>query len=58
VGAVASAPAITTFARVWVWVALAVWVWAVVACGLARAAPRAVAEALDQRSAPSSIKTG
>jgi hypothetical protein len=56
VGAVASAPAITTFARVWVWVALAVW--AVVACGLARAAPRAVAEALDQRSAPSSIKTG
>jgi tellurite resistance protein TehA-like permease len=33
VGAVASAPAITWFARVWVWAALALWV--VVACGLA-----------------------
>jgi hypothetical protein len=33
-------------------------VWAVVACGLARAAARAVAEAPDQRSPPSSIETG
>ena len=56
VGAVASAPAITRFARVWVWVALAVW--AVVACGLVRAAAGAVAEALDQRSPPSSIEAG
>jgi tellurite resistance protein TehA-like permease len=43
VGAIASAPTITWFARVWVWAALALWV--VVACGLAEAAaaPRASA---------------
>jgi hypothetical protein len=41
VGTVSSAPAITTFARVWVWVAVAVW--AIVATGLARAAARAFA---------------
>jgi hypothetical protein len=41
VGAVASVPAITTFARVWVWVA--VGVWAVVATGLLRASIRTVA---------------
>ncbi len=44
VGDIASAAAITSFARVWVWVALAVW--AVVACGLNRAAIRTIASAL------------
>jgi tellurite resistance protein TehA-like permease len=36
VGAVASAPAITDFARVWVWVAVTVWLTVLV--GLARRA--------------------
>lgn len=46
VGDVASAPLVTSFARVWVWVALAVW--AVVAFGLARTAAAVLAEALGQ----------
>lgn len=41
VGAVDSAPAITRFAHIWVWVALGVW--AVVATGLARATARLLA---------------
>jgi tellurite resistance protein TehA-like permease len=41
VGVVVSASAISTFARVWVWVAVAVW--AVVATGLARSARRILA---------------
>ena len=48
VGAVGSAPVITSFARVWVWVALAVW--AMVAFGLARVTADALAEALGQAS--------
>ncbi|MQA73734.1 MAG: hypothetical protein GEU88_05210 [Solirubrobacterales bacterium] len=48
VGDVGSASAITSFARVWVWIALAVWV--VVAFGLARAAATTLAAAL--RPAP------
>lgn len=42
VGTVASVPVIMSFARVWVWVAVAVW--AVVACGLARSAAGAIRE--------------
>jgi tellurite resistance protein TehA-like permease len=41
VGSVASAPAITDFARVWVWVAVAVWLAVLV--GLARRAPALLA---------------
>jgi uncharacterized membrane protein YoaK (UPF0700 family) len=41
VGAVASAPAITDFARDWVWVAVAVWLAVLV--GLARRAPALLA---------------
>ena len=41
VGAVASVPAITDFARVWVWVAVAVWL--AVLAGLARRAPALLA---------------
>ncbi|MGH2833874.1 MAG: tellurite resistance/C4-dicarboxylate transporter family protein [Solirubrobacteraceae bacterium] len=51
VGDIASVPAITSFARVWVWVAVAVW--AVVACGLGRATVSAVGEALAHRAASS-----
>lgn len=43
VGTVASDSPIGTFARVWVWIALATW--AVVACGLARASARTLAAA-------------
>ncbi len=52
VGAVASVPAITSFARVWLWVAVAVW--AVVACGLARSA----ADTLGRRAPPSRSRPG
>ncbi|MGH2903374.1 MAG: tellurite resistance/C4-dicarboxylate transporter family protein [Solirubrobacteraceae bacterium] len=50
VGDIDSAPAITSFARVWIWIAVAVW--GVVACGLARAATRAIGEALRHQSGP------
>jgi tellurite resistance protein TehA-like permease len=49
VGAAADVPAITSFARVWVWVGVAVW--AAVATGLTRAAARVVAPAITRRSA-------
>ncbi len=48
VGKVASAQAITDFARVWVWVALAVW--ALVATGLARASARALGHTLEHQA--------
>jgi hypothetical protein len=48
VGKVALAQAITDFARVWVWVALAVWM--LVATGLARATARTLGDALEHQA--------